>query len=99
MNVYARCGTGLCVGHVSGFCVELRFGMCCAWCLDTVQVTFTVVCSEGKCFLKFITGAKDFFGYVIFVYKVAFSKCSIVNVHFCLFSHIALYHGGTVLFL
>jgi len=22
----------------SGFHVELRFGMCCAWCLGTVQV-------------------------------------------------------------
>jgi len=37
----------------------------------TVQVTFTVVCSEDK-FFKFITGAKDFFWYVIFVYKVDF---------------------------
>jgi len=47
--------------------------MCCAWCLGTVQVTF-IVCSEGKFFLKFVTGTKDFFGYMIFVYKVAFQN-------------------------
>jgi hypothetical protein len=48
------------VGYVSGFHVELKFAMCCARCLGTiqVQVTFTVVCSEEKLFLKFVTGAK-----------------------------------------
>lgn len=62
------------MGHVSGFHVELRFGMCCAWCLGTVQVTFTVVCSEGF-FFKFITGTNAFlFWYVIFVYKVDFQN-------------------------
>jgi len=62
------------VGHVSGFLVELRFGMCCAWCLGTVQVTLLLfVEKEFFFFLNSLLGQKIFLC-MIFVCKVDFQN-------------------------